>query len=121
MPRKIDKTEVCDHLLKWAVLNLDTTAYESTDGESRITYRDFRTAMQKDDFISSEPTIRSKWTMLASSGIISAPAKNNRTGILYWFGLRMGASPEIAARIDGLVEKEKKQKNKKTHTEGALA
>lgn len=121
MPRKIDKTEVCDHLLKWAVTHLDTTAYESTYGESRITYRDFRTAMQRDDFISSEPTIRSKWTMLASSGIISAPAKNYRNGVLYWFGLRMGASPEIASAMDRIVEKEKKQKNKNTDTEGALA
>lgn len=121
MPRKIEKTEVCDHLLKWAVDNLDTTAYESTNGASRITYRDFRTAMQRDDFISSEPTIRSKWTMLASSGIISAPAKANRIGTLYWFDLRMGASPEISSAMDRIVEKEKKQKNKKTNTEEAVA
>ena len=117
MPRKIEKSEVCDNLLKWAIDNLDTTAYDSNDGASRITYRDFRTAMQKDDFISSEPTIRSKWGMLTSSGIISAPQKLSKAGLLYWFDLRMASSPEIVSAADRIMEKEKKQKNKKTDGE----
>ena len=116
MPRKIEKTEVCDHLLKWSVENLDTSAYLD-GGSTRLTYKDFRTAMQSDDFIGSEPTIRSKWGMLSASGIISAPRSAKGAAVMYWDLLRISCTAEVACAVERYLENEKKQKNKKTHTE----
>lgn len=116
MPRKIEKAEVCDRLLRWSVDNLDTSTFED-GGSTRITYRDFRTAMQTDDFIGSEPTIRSKWTMLAASGIISAPRTGKGAAVMYWDLLRISCTAEMVCAAERYLENEKKQKNKKTHSE----
>ena len=115
MPKKIEKAEVCDRLLRWSVDNIEPSIIE--DGASvRITYKDFRTAMQADDFIGSEPTIRSKWTMLSASGIISIP-RSGKVAVLYMDLLKYAGTPETVSAIESYLEKEKKQKNKKTHAE----
>ena len=115
MPTKIEKAEVCDRLLKWSVDNLEPSSIE--DGASvRITYKDFHTAMQADDFIGSEPTIRSKWTMLSASGIISVP-RSGKVAVLYLDLLKYAATPETVSAVERYLEKEKKQKNKKTQSE----
>ncbi len=117
MPGKIPKKAVCDRLLKYAADRLDTSSYEDDlDGSTRLTYVDFAVAMAAEDFISSAPTVRAKWTMLCADGIISA-GKGSHIGVLYWGALKSACTPSVAYCIDRLVAEEKKQKNKKTNTE----
>lgn len=116
MPKKIEKTNVCGALLKWGADELGSHEILS-GGSSKIHYRQFRDAMMADDLIVSEPTIKSKWRLLASSGIIASDA--DRT-ILYWDLLKLACNPDLVANIERRLEYEK-NKNKKTHTEGVLA
>lgn len=121
MPRKIEKQEVCDRLLIYATDNLDTSTFLE-DGFCRIRYNHFREAMMETDLISSEPTIRSKWSMLAASGIIAPVTGTRNVCAINWGMLKRAARPELVARFESELELiEKKQKNKKTQTEEAEA
>jgi hypothetical protein len=116
MPKKIEKSEVCGALLTWGADSYCAMDVES-GGSSRITYRQFRDAMMGADLIVSEPTIKSKWRMLASAGIIGADAERT---VIYWDSLKLSCRPELLATIERYFNHEK-NKNKKTHTEGAVA
>lgn len=123
MPRKIEKQEICDRLLQYATQRLDTKEFLE-DGSCRIRYANFREAMMETDLIVSEPTIRSKWKMLAASGII-AIAPGDRTGTMgsiEWGPLKQASRPSLVAicELEFETEKEKNKKTKK-HTEEAFA
>ena len=89
----------------------------ASGGTSKITYSQFREAMMAGDLIVSEPTIKSKWKMLAASGSIAA---GRDRAVVYWDTIKIYARPELVATIERHIEQEEKNKNKKTHTEGAL-
>ena len=116
MPRKIEKSEVCGSLLTWAADSYCAMEIIS-GGTTRISYKQFRDAMMAADLIVSEPTIKSKWRMLASAGIIAADAERT---VIYWDSLKTSCRPELVASIERYFNHEK-NKNKKTHTEGAVA
>ena len=123
MPRKIEKQEICDRLLQYATRRLDTREFLD-DGSCRIRYTNFREAMLETDLIVSEPTIRSKWKMLAASGIIELQPgdRTGTSGSIEWGKLKQASRPSLVAlcELEFETEKEKNKKTKK-HTEGVLA
>lgn len=117
MPRKIGKQEVCDRLLVYATDRLDTSTFLE-DGTCRIKYANFREAMMETDLISSEPTIRNKWSMLQASGIIVPVAGAPASGAIDWGALKHASRPSLVARAESEIDLAyKKQKNKKTKTQ----
>lgn len=114
MPAKIGLGEVATHLLRWSIENMDTTAFLDEDGSVRLTYRQFRIAMIHGDFIVSEPTIKKKWQLLSSIGIVSAG--RGEQGTLYWKALKAFSAPGVVAGAETLIENENKKIKKQTHT-----
>ena len=116
MPKKVERTEVCGALLTWGADSFCAMDILS-GGSSRLTYSQFREAMMAGDLIVSEPTIKSKWKMLAANGSI---ASGKDRGVVYWDSIKIYCRPELVASVERHIEQEK-NKNKKTHTEGAVA
>lgn len=115
MPAKIGLGEVATHLLRWSVENMDTAAFLDEDGSVRLSYRQFRIAMIHGDFIVSEPTIRKKWQLLLSNGIISAG--RGEQGVLYWSSLKAFSAPGVVASAESYIDTENKKIKKQTHTD----
>lgn len=118
MPRKVETADVCGALLTWGTDNVDAMDILS-GGTTRIMYKQFRDAMMAADLLVSEPSIRSKWVQLTAKGAITS---SRDRGYIHWDLIKIGSRLELCTHIEvELEQKIKKQKNKKTDTEGAVA
>ena len=117
MPKKVEKSEVCGALLTWGADSFCAMDIKS-GGTSKITYSQFREAMMAGDLIVSEPTIKSKWKMLAANGSIAA---GRDRAVVYWDLVKIYSRPELVASVERHIEQDEKNKNKKTHAEGVIA